>query len=61
MKYLCLIYDDEKQMEGMPTDESDAFMGEYFGLHPLKRTRSLGCLRKSSQLLELRRGAVAEA
>jgi hypothetical protein len=30
MKYLCLIYDDEKQMEGMPTDESDAFMGEYF-------------------------------
>lgn len=30
MKYLCLIYDDEKQMEGMPMDESDAFMGEYF-------------------------------
>ncbi len=30
MKYLCLIYDDEKQMEGMPKDESDAFMGEYF-------------------------------
>ena len=30
MKYLCLIYDDEKQMEGMAKDEADAFMGEYF-------------------------------
>ena len=30
MKYLCLIYDDEKQMAAMPRDESDAFMGEYF-------------------------------
>lgn len=30
MKYLCLIYDDEKQMEGMAKDEVDAFMGEYF-------------------------------
>jgi hypothetical protein len=30
MKYLCLIYDDEKAMEGMNKPESDAFMGEYF-------------------------------
>ena len=30
MKYLCLIYDNEKQMETMSKDESDAFMGEYF-------------------------------
>jgi hypothetical protein len=30
MKYLCLIYDDEKQLAAMPKDESDAFMGEYF-------------------------------
>lgn len=30
MKYLCLIYDDEKQWETMPKSESDAFMGEYF-------------------------------
>ena len=30
MKYLCLIYDDEKQIAAMPKDEGDAFMGEYF-------------------------------
>nr|ANY58071.1 Dehydrogenase [uncultured bacterium] len=31
MKYLCLIYDDEKVWEAMPQSESEAFMGEYFG------------------------------
>jgi hypothetical protein len=30
MKYLCLIYDDEKKMAGMSKEEGDAFMGEYF-------------------------------
>lgn len=30
MKYLCLIYDDEKLVTGMSKSESDAFMGEYF-------------------------------
>jgi hypothetical protein len=30
MKYLCLIYDEEKKLESMPKDESDKFMGEYF-------------------------------
>ena len=30
MKYLCLIYDEEKKLESMPKSESDAFMGEYF-------------------------------
>ena len=30
MKYLCLIYDDEKRVAGMSKTESDAFMGEYF-------------------------------
>jgi hypothetical protein len=30
MKYLCLIYDEEKQMASMPKTESEAFMGEYF-------------------------------
>jgi hypothetical protein len=30
MRYLCLIYDEESIIEGMPKDESDAFMGEYF-------------------------------
>ena len=29
MKYLCLIYDEEKKMESMSKNESDAFMGEY--------------------------------
>ena len=31
MKYLCLIYDEEKKLGAMPKAESDAFMGEYFG------------------------------
>jgi hypothetical protein len=30
MKYLCLIYDDEKKAESMSKEEADAFMGEYF-------------------------------
>ena len=30
MKYLCLIYDEEKKIHAMPKGESDAFMGEYF-------------------------------
>jgi hypothetical protein len=30
MRYLCLIYDDEKKMAGMSKSEGDAFMGEYF-------------------------------
>lgn len=30
MRYLCLIYDEEKKMESMPKSEADAFMGEYF-------------------------------
>ena len=29
MKYLCLIYDDEKTSEAMSKEEQDAFMGEY--------------------------------
>ncbi len=29
MKYLCLIYDDEKKMSTMSKAEGDAFMGEY--------------------------------
>ena len=29
MKYLCLIYDDEKLIEGMSKAEGDTFMGEY--------------------------------
>ena len=30
MKYLCLIYDEEKKLGSMSKTESDAFMGEYF-------------------------------
>jgi hypothetical protein len=30
MKYLCLIYDDEKKMSTMSKSEGDALMGEYF-------------------------------
>ena len=30
MRYVCLIYDEEKALENMPKAESDAFMGEYF-------------------------------
>ena len=30
MRYLCLIYDEEKKLESMPKADSDAFMGEYF-------------------------------
>ena len=30
MKYLCLIYSDEKTWERMPKAEVDAVMGEYF-------------------------------
>jgi hypothetical protein len=30
MKYLCLIYDDEKMYETMPKAESEAVFGEYF-------------------------------
>ena len=30
MRYLCLIYDEEKKVAAMAKSESDAFMGEYF-------------------------------
>ena len=30
MKYLCLIYEDEKAWASMPKDETDAIMTEYF-------------------------------
>ena len=30
MKYLCLIYEDEKAWLGLPKEQSDAIMGEYF-------------------------------
>lgn len=30
MKYLCLIYDEEKTIDAMSASEGEAFMGEYF-------------------------------
>ncbi len=30
MKYLCLIYENEKAWEKMPKEQSEAIMGEYF-------------------------------
>jgi hypothetical protein len=30
MKYLCLIYDEEKKIGDMSKADADAFMGEYF-------------------------------
>ena len=30
MKYLCLIYDEEKKLHSMSRAEMDALMGEYF-------------------------------
>ena len=39
MKYLCLIYDEEKKLAGMSKGESDAFMGEYFAFtEDIKKT-----------------------
>jgi hypothetical protein len=30
MRYLCLIYEDEKKLSGMTKSEDEAIMGEYF-------------------------------
>ncbi len=30
MRYLCLIYEDEKQWESMPQQEQEAIFGEYW-------------------------------
>jgi hypothetical protein len=30
MRYVCLIYEDEKTWEALPKAEADAIMGEYF-------------------------------
>jgi hypothetical protein len=30
MKYVCLIYDEEKKLEGMSQKESESFMKDYF-------------------------------
>lgn len=30
MKFLCLIYDEEKKIDAMSKSDAEAFMGEYF-------------------------------
>ena len=43
MRYLCLIYENEKVTEQMPKDQQDAYFGEYFAF-----TEDI---KKSGQLL----------
>ena len=58
MKYLCLIYDEEKRFESLARGEMDALMGEYFaftkdirqsghylGGHDLQPTKSATTVR----------------
>ena len=39
MRYLCMIYENEKAWESLPKDQVDAIMGEYFAFtDDLRRT-----------------------
>lgn len=38
MRYVCLIYDDEKTWEKMPKPDADAMMGEYFSFTEALKT-----------------------
>ena len=49
MKYLCLIYDEEKRFEAMSKGEFDALMGEYFAF--TKAIRASGHLLGGNDLL----------
>lgn len=44
MKYLCLIYDEEKKLESMTRTEMDGLMAEYFAFTE--------AIRKSGNLLD---------
>lgn len=61
MKYLCLIYDDEKQWQKFPKDVQDKYMGDYgaftdsikksgqfVGANQLQPTRGAGSLALES-------------
>ena len=42
MRYLCLIYDDEKMGPTMPKADADAMMGDYFAFtEGIKQSGSL--------------------
>jgi hypothetical protein len=73
MKYLCLIYDDEKKLAGMSKGESDAFMGEYgaytqsvkdsghyLGGNPLQPVQTATTLRSRNGKLSTTDGPFAE-
>ena len=73
MKYLCLIYDNEQSLEGMPKGEWDAFMREYFVFtddirrsghfvagEPLESVRNATTLRMRNGKLSTTDGPFAE-
>jgi hypothetical protein len=73
MKYLCLIYDEEKKLAGMSQSESDAFMGEYgafteatkasghyLGGNPLQPVQTATTLRSRNGKLSTTDGPFAE-
>jgi hypothetical protein len=73
MKYLCLIYDDEKKMAAMSQNEGQAFMGEYgaytesvkgsghyLGGNPLQPVHTATTLRSRNGKLSTTDGPFAE-
>jgi hypothetical protein len=73
MKYLCLIYDDEKKWETMSKAEADAYMGEYFAFtdavkasghyiagHALKPVQTATTVRSRNGKLSTTDGPFAE-
>ena len=73
MKYLCLIYDEEKRAATMSKEEGDAFMGEYFaftegikksghylGGNALQRVSTATTLRQRGGTLSTTDGPFAE-
>ena len=55
MKYLCLIYDEEKKMAAMSKTEGDAFMGEYFAFTEGIKKRAITLAARHSSRSRLRR------
>ena len=73
MKYLCLIYDDEKMWPSMPKAEAETMMGEYFafteavkqsghyvGGNALQPTSTATCVRVRNGSISTTDGPFAE-
>ena len=73
MKYLCLIYDEEKRMATTPKDQIDAMMGEYgvftesikksghyIGGEPLQSTHTASTVRVRNGKVSATDGPFAE-